>query len=1049
MLFAGLNGRRISLLGILLFCFYSYSSAQVSPAVTFPSYQTTDPIGTGTVRIIAAMVEFQPDDNRFTSGDGTFEIDYLRDNDIIIDPLPHDQGYFEAHLEFVQNYFNAASFGALNVEFTVLPEVFRLDNEMKEYSPTGPDNSENFRLANLAQDTWQKVAESGLISPDDYLPGRTMFVIFHAGAGRDIELTGTTLDNTPQDIPSVYLSDRALRDLLNAPDFDGFQVADGVFVRNTGILPQTQSRRGEDVTGAEFVLELSINGILTATVGSFLGIPDLFNTESGRSGIGRFGLMDGAGIFSYYGLFPPLPSAWERIYMGWDLPFDITLDDTEPITLPAVSSAEPGRIARHRVSSDEYFLVENRHRDPDGTGVTVTIRTPDGEYIDYSFDNSEERFNPFDQSDYDEIFAPGVLTNISNFDWSLPGGLDLGEDEVNEDDNRELNGGMLIWHIDEAVIRSNIGSNSINNNPDRGGVILQEADGAQDIGRPSTGLTSFESGGPFDFWWSGNDFTVILPTGQRIVLYENRFAHDTFPNNRTNTGSRSYFEFYDFSDNLSVSSFRARPAAPDFFNIVLDTVLPDFTGHAEKRAIPIGLSSVEDAFDDSRYLIIPTDNGVYYLRYTGDDFEEPEFLTSLNPTAQPYTDGSLILAGLQNATVTAEAWRFENGSPFLIWDTEPNTDTPPTGLLSSIDGETIELDGTRFSVLVSDGSVVETTESRQSSGLIGGEQAVILNDRLFVFDQEISLGNRMNSDRLYAGMLRLAGNESPSAFLLTDEMFEVISQNGDIFTLLQTGSESFSIPALIDLDDSGTLDFLYADFDNNILNARNKRGGTLWNFPVDIPVGLHLTGSPIVADIFDDGRFEILIPAADSLSSVILGYDDRMRALPDFPLYAGSLEAINVFRNGIEPFWDGQTLFVTSPSGDLKAWRFDDTGNTLWSSFKGNDPRGKILGSVEGSGPAPGNFGLLNKDETYNWPNPANSETYIRYQTSEQADISITVTTMSGNILYERSVQARGGVPEEVLVNTSSWSNGVYFARVKATANGRSETRLIKIAVMH
>ncbi len=485
--------RRISLAGILLFCIYGSSFAQSQEQATpFPAYkpfdiaelsslpaELNDPISQGTIHILAVMVEFEPEDNRFTSGDGTFELEYLMRDDIIIDPLPHDQGYFEAHLDFAVNYFQQASSGLLDIEYTVLPQVYRLNQPMREYSPTGPDDSENFRLGDLFYDTWTMVANSDL--PDlSFLPqDRTMFVIFHAGAGRDIELVGTILDNTPQDIPSVFLDRGAITRLSSSagPDFDGIPLPGGPRVTNSAILPQTQSRRGEDVTGAEIVLQLSINGILTANVGSFLGIPDLFNTETGASGIGQFGLMDGAGIFSYYGLFPPLPSAWERIYMGWDNPFDISLNDDEPVTLPAVGLGGTERVARHRISTDEYFLVENRHRDPLGTGVELTFRLPDGSIETRTFDNEEERFSPTDQSDYDEIFPAGVLVNVSNFDWSLPGGLDVGEDGIiGSDDDRILNGGMLIWHIDEAVIRNTIDDNAINNNPDRRGIALQEAD---------------------------------------------------------------------------------------------------------------------------------------------------------------------------------------------------------------------------------------------------------------------------------------------------------------------------------------------------------------------------------------------------------------------------------------------------------------------------------------------------------------------------------------------------------------------------------------------
>jgi hypothetical protein len=50
---------------------------------------------------------------------------------------------------------------------------------------------------------WAKVDESGQFDATGLDPETTAFVIFHAGVGRDIELTGTSLDITPYDLPSI------------------------------------------------------------------------------------------------------------------------------------------------------------------------------------------------------------------------------------------------------------------------------------------------------------------------------------------------------------------------------------------------------------------------------------------------------------------------------------------------------------------------------------------------------------------------------------------------------------------------------------------------------------------------------------------------------------------------------------------------------------------------------------------------------------------------------------------------------------------------------
>lgn len=73
---------------------------------------------------------------------------------------------------------------------------------------------------------------------------------FTSGNGRDVELTGTTLDRTPQDIPSVYLSKQALQNLFDDPSFSGFEISGGnLIVDHTLILPRTLSRSGVDFSG--------------------------------------------------------------------------------------------------------------------------------------------------------------------------------------------------------------------------------------------------------------------------------------------------------------------------------------------------------------------------------------------------------------------------------------------------------------------------------------------------------------------------------------------------------------------------------------------------------------------------------------------------------------------------------------------------------------------------------------------------------------------------------------------------------------------------------
>ena len=66
------------------------------------------------------MGEFQADEDATTEGNGKFGTIYSKNyGNNILDPFPHDKGYFEDHLEFVKNYFAKVSNGKLVVKYTV------------------------------------------------------------------------------------------------------------------------------------------------------------------------------------------------------------------------------------------------------------------------------------------------------------------------------------------------------------------------------------------------------------------------------------------------------------------------------------------------------------------------------------------------------------------------------------------------------------------------------------------------------------------------------------------------------------------------------------------------------------------------------------------------------------------------------------------------------------------------------------------------------------------------------------------------------------------
>ncbi len=541
----------------------------------------------GEYALVALRVEFQPDENPYTSGNGTFgpgSIPYLEELSTNIDPLPHDAAYVKSHLDFAATYFERQSIGRVSMITLVLPEIVRVSKPMEAYSPIG-ESPTNEPLAELTHEAWSLSASIG--AHQSALQGvlaqgipaeNVIFVMVHAGIGRDIELTGTTLEKTPQDLPSVFLDQDALVELSTSPNGGGFAGSGfdgaistgvpGLSVTHGMLIPRTQTRKGFYINNEPFLVPLSINGMLSAQIGSYFGLPDLFNTQTGESGIGRFGLMDGAGIFAVAGLFPPNLSAWEKQWLGWVEPQSVSEEQFSSFGLASVSLAAargqtPGDVLRIETLAADYFLVENRHRNPSGEPITLTFRLPDGTEQIITRSATDSLFS-VQVEGFDQSLPKGVLVDVSHYDVALPGGLDVGEDEeAGTADDRALLGGVLLWHIQPGKIAEALQAGvGINDNPESRGVDLEEADGAQDIGyQTQVGVTIFDpSGSAFDFWWRGNDARVIRPGSQDIQLYANRFDGGSTPSNHSALGAPTWFELFDFSDTQPVATFSLRRA---------------------------------------------------------------------------------------------------------------------------------------------------------------------------------------------------------------------------------------------------------------------------------------------------------------------------------------------------------------------------------------------------------------------------------------------------------------------------------------------------------
>ncbi len=450
-----------------------------------------------TFHIFAFRVEFKRDTFATTTGTGEFgsfdfsipnekqEQRYYTNGTYKYDKLPHDYEYFSNQLEFVRQYYDRISSGRLHLRYSIFPgdePLYRVDSVMAHYSPPGKRKKESYndyysrKTQGLITFTRDALLEAASHSQNSWLDSLAvkngeivdmqghpvLFMLIHAGASylTDGGTQGAFGQDTPGDMIDAFIN----RDFFEAyKDTVGLDTA-GVCVSSAGEQFCIDEVMMVSETSNQDSLNWGIHGIMVNQVARAIGIPDLYNTLSGFSATGAFGIMDFAGYSSGYGFIPPWPSAWTRHFMGWDRPVIAPPDSSSSHRIRAISASgqDDTTMALVPVNEYEYYLVENRQRNLDRGRTPFTIdtsTTSDSTYIaayPYNVD--------LDAVVEQTVGASNVIMQVRNFDVSLPAT------------------GVLVWHIDERIIRDRIEYNTINADSLYRGVHLVEADGITDFG---------------------------------------------------------------------------------------------------------------------------------------------------------------------------------------------------------------------------------------------------------------------------------------------------------------------------------------------------------------------------------------------------------------------------------------------------------------------------------------------------------------------------------------------------------------------------------------
>jgi len=856
--------------------------------------------------VAVILAEFPPDQDELTTGTGRFgDLPfYMPDPDsaraaqgfVVRDSSinSRSRAYYARHLLWMAQYFSAVSGGLFTIEepdtLVDITPIIQVPNEMGYYGDDDPAlfamrQTEFVRDAIVAADT---------LSDLDFSQYDAVMV-FHAGAGEESDFgpPPSYSGDTPNDLFSSYIPFEALKTYVggNDPAYQGIETmgpgGSEYYVRNAIILPETIIQDGIYNPSAVY---LDILGVMAHEYGHQLGLPDLNDTDTPtRPAVGNFGLM-ASGLFNSSGRLPAQPIAWSKLFLGWETAETITMDTTGVILKGIEEPGEGAKLLKVPISSSEYFLLENRLRDSNFDG-------------EFRFDDRDGDNWP-DLMDDDYQLDDGTY---SEFDFGLPGILTVNPGTGQPYDNPLLGSGVLIWHVDDEVIRNNFNlnytENCVNCDVFHPGIDLEEADGIQHLDETLPATIDPGYGSPFDSYGGGVEGIKDSPNTD--------FSSGTSPSSGSYTGGPS---------EIAIRGFRSHTRGEPGEALVDSLVEVDVSFGRSVAGWPVRVSSQDD-FDFDLEPDVFGGNGICAADIDGDGLVEIASVTRQGDLFLWRGDGTNYIGGDRSISPFYSTGGLIDGTPAM----------------GDLDG-----DGRMDIVVVSeDGSIYAISAEKGHGAELLGDFPVQLGERVTSSPLLLDLDSPPDGvvDRIIVGTNPSDGSDGKVYAIMPDGSIP------DGWPVDVVGA-IFATPAAGDLDRNGEVDIV-AGTSSGYLYRIGRDGVVQWSRS---EAGESFAVSPSLGDIDRDGdadrdniaeRLGDMEVVVGSQSGRIYAYKSDGREFGGGPLDTGGTIKVPLALGDIDG--DGFVEIVALVDGERKVAVY--RSNSSRSSLTGVDNFPKYVSS--------------------------------------------------------------------------------------------------------